>query len=104
MSKIHVRLNIILIILGCKHGQVDNSWTLHRIKWKWFKLYTNFEFCKEKIINFEKKTKKKHIDLQSQTYDEENDFNKILQILEDGASRWYWTSNYLQFFKYDKIK
>ena len=48
------------------------------------KLYTNFEFCEEKIHrNF-----KKHIDLQSQAiYDEKKDSKKSLHNLEDCASR-----------------
>ena len=46
------------LTMGRKHGQVHKSITLHRFKWKWFKLYTNLDFVKEKIIIFWNKNKK----------------------------------------------
>ena len=47
-------------------------------------LCTNFESCEEK----------KHTNLQRQViHDDKKNSKKSLHILEDGASRWYWTSD-----------
>jgi len=39
---------LFLIVLECKHGKVDISWSTLSVKWQWFKLYTIFEFCEWK--------------------------------------------------------
>ena len=41
-------LNCRLYDARCKHNIVDNSWSLHKFKWKWFNLYINFESCENK--------------------------------------------------------
>ena len=53
---------------------------MHRFKWKWFKLYTNFEFHEGKTHRHSKIC----IDLPSQAiYDDKNNSKKIPHILED---------------------
>ena len=60
---IRIRLVVgISYISRCKHGKVDNSWSLHMLKWKWLENIIILNLVKEKgsskIL--------KHIDLQSQ--------------------------------------
>ena len=72
-----------MLVIGRKHGQLQSSITLHRSKWKWFKLYVNFEFCGGKNHLHSKK----HIDLQSQVICvDKKFFKKSIHILEDNVS------------------
>ena len=51
------------MLSGCKHGKVDNSWSLLSFKWKWYKtIYTNIELYEIEIH----KHLEKQMNLQSQ--------------------------------------
>ena len=49
--------------LGCKHSKVDNSWSLHKFKWKWF---GTIPILTSNLLIKDHKHLKKNIDLQSQ--------------------------------------
>ena len=73
---------------GCKHNKVDNSWSLHKFKWKW---YTNkniqhniltLNFVKRRILNIlTPRWSTKAINLCWQNQSQEN-----LHILEVNAN------------------
>ena len=67
----------------CKHAEVDSSWSLLMFKWKWSKLYTNFEFYK---IETHKYLENMWIYKAKQLMFTKNNFKQRVSILEEGAS------------------
>ena len=65
----------------CKHGKLDNSWSLPMLMW--FKTIHKLWILWKKNHRYSKK----HIDLQSQAiYDDNNNCKKSLHIWEDNES------------------
>ena len=68
---------------GCKHGKVDNSWSLLKFSEGDPKLYANFEFYK---IEFPKHLENIWIYKAKPFMFTKNNFKQRICILEDGAS------------------
>ena len=79
---LYVRFFDNLFGCGCKHGKVDNSWSLRMFKWKWLKKYQLQNNLKKRWYTFIE-----HLELQSQVICiDKNNAKKSLHILEEGAS------------------
>lgn len=67
---------------GCKHGKVDNSWSLPSVQWKWF------NFMYRLWVSWRKKIHRhfKFVDIAKQFMMRKKNSEKIRHVFKDGAS------------------